>query len=116
MEYKNNAIKEMMDSRIENSYPGINTIEDPEEAKDYINFCDRSGYKSLDSFRRFCDIKRKARAKGVGSIVFHSDVYSFRKGVVPASPDAGVSEYLEVTTKYGSFYIFKNGFVSEYLY
>lgn len=115
MEYKNETVKKMIDTRIENAYPGINTIEDPEEAKDYINFCDRSGYKSLDAFRRFNDIKRKARAKGVGSIVFHSDVYGFRKGVVPASPNVDNSEYLEVTTKYGSFYIFKNGFVSEYL-
>ena len=116
MEYKNETVKEMIDSRIENSYPGINTIEDPEEAKNYINFCDRSGYKSLDAFRRFNDIKRKARAKGVGSIVFNSDVYNFRKGVVPASPSADVSEYLEVTTKYGSFYIFKDGSVSDYIY
>lgn len=116
MEYKNETVKEMIDSRIETHYPGISTIENVDEAKDYINFCDKSGYRSLDAFRRLNDIKRKARTKGVNSIIFNSEVYSFRKGVVPASPSEDVSEYLEVTTKYGSFYIFKNGTVSDYLY
>ena len=116
MEYKNNIVKEMIDARVESYYPGINTIEDPEEAKEYMHFCDKSGYKNLDSFRRFNDIKRKARAKGVGSIIFNSEVYSFRKGVLPVSPGPnGDEEDLEVQTKYGSFYVYKNGFVSDSL-
>lgn len=116
MEYKNNAVKEMIDTRVERFYPEINTIEDPEEAKEYIRFCDQSGYKNLDSFRRFNDIKRKARTKGVDSIIFNSDVYSFRKGVLPLSPGPnGAKEYLEIQTKYGSFYVYKNGFVSDSL-
>ena len=117
MEYKNNAIKEMMDNRIDRKYPGISTIEDVNEAREYIRFCDHvkaDCYRSLDSFTRWKDILRKAQTKGIGSIAFHSDVLSFRKGAGAVSSSSPIVEYLAISTKYGDFYLFKDGSVSEY--